>query len=154
MRELWRDKVFVPHQEVLIRRCKSQGGPQGWRSSTPNKGLDLELQKMEEAVEWMARRASRRVAQAYKPKLYSAACHRRPYWWDMQKFSKWNKGYRYLPVVLDVLSKYGWIIPLKKKKGETVANTFNGVERTVLPRRYSTFISLIALQLCTPGGWN
>lgn len=38
----------------------------------------------------------------------------------MQQFSKWNKGYRYLLMVLDVFSKYGWIIPLKDKKGETV----------------------------------
>ena len=40
---------------------------------------------------------------------------------EMQQFSKWNKGYRYLLMVLDVFSKYGWIIPLKDKKGETVS---------------------------------
>ena len=27
----------------------------------------------------------------------------------MQQFSEWNKGYRYLPMVIDVFSKYGWI---------------------------------------------
>ena len=43
---------------------------------------------------------------------------------EMQQFSKWNKGYRYLLMVLDVFSKYGWIIPLKDKKGETVMNAF------------------------------
>ena len=32
-----------------------------------------------------------------------------------------NKGYRYLLMVLDVLSRYGWIEPLRDKlKGETV----------------------------------
>ena len=41
---------------------------------------------------------------------------------EMQQFSKWNKGYRYLLMVLDVFSKYGWIVPLKDKKGETVMN--------------------------------
>ena len=40
---------------------------------------------------------------------------------EMQQFSKWNKGYRYLLMVLDVFSKYGWITPLKDKKGETVS---------------------------------
>ena len=38
----------------------------------------------------------------------------------MQQFSKWNKGYRYLRMALDVFSKYGWIVLLKDKKGETV----------------------------------
>jgi len=37
------------------------------------------------------------------------------------KFSKWNKGYRYHLMVLDIFSKYGWIVPLKNKKEDTVA---------------------------------
>ena len=45
----------------------------------------------------------------------------------MQKFSKWNKGIRYLLTVIDVFSKYGWIITLKDKKGETVTNAFNTI---------------------------
>ena len=35
---------------------------------------------------------------------------------EMQKFSKWNKGIKYLLMVIDVFSKYGWIKPLKDKK--------------------------------------
>ena len=35
---------------------------------------------------------------------------------EMQQFSKWNKGYRHLLMVLDQFSKYGWIIPVKDKK--------------------------------------
>ena len=46
---------------------------------------------------------------------------------EMQQFSKWNKGYRYLLMVLDVFSKYGWIIPLKDKKGETVTEAFKQI---------------------------
>ena len=38
---------------------------------------------------------------------------------EMQQFSKWNKGYKYLITVIDVFSKYGWIVPLKNKQGET-----------------------------------
>ena len=45
----------------------------------------------------------------------------------MQKFSRWNAGYRYLLMVLDVFSKYGWIVPLKDKKGETVMNAFKTI---------------------------
>ena len=46
---------------------------------------------------------------------------------EMQKFSKWNKGYRYLLMVLDVFSKYGSIVPLKDKKGESVAEAFKSL---------------------------
>ena len=46
---------------------------------------------------------------------------------EMQQFSKWNKGYRYLLIVLDVFSKYGRIVPLKDKKSETVMNVFKTI---------------------------
>ena len=46
---------------------------------------------------------------------------------EMQKFSRWNAGYRYLLMVLDVFSKYGWIVPLKDKKGETVAKALKTI---------------------------
>ena len=46
---------------------------------------------------------------------------------EMQKFAKWNKGYRYLLMVLDVFSKYGWIVPLKNKKGESVEVGFKKI---------------------------
>ena len=45
----------------------------------------------------------------------------------MKKFSKWNKGYRYLLMVIDVFSKFGWIVPLKDKTGNR-----GGVEDTRL----------------------
>ena len=45
----------------------------------------------------------------------------------MGKFSKWNKGIKYLLMVIDVFSKFGWIEPLKDKRGETVATTFQNI---------------------------
>ena len=44
---------------------------------------------------------------------------------EMQKYSKWNKGIKYLLMVIDVFSKYGWIIPLKDKKTESVSTAFD-----------------------------
>ena len=43
---------------------------------------------------------------------------------DMQPFSRDNKGIKYLLTVIDVFSKYGWIIPLKTKTGSEVADAF------------------------------
>ena len=39
---------------------------------------------------------------------------------DMQLISQYNKGIRYLLCVIDLFSRYGWIIPLKNKKGESI----------------------------------
>ena len=40
---------------------------------------------------------------------------------DMQAFSKFNRGVKYLLAVIGVFSKYGWLIPLKDKTGKSVA---------------------------------
>ena len=46
---------------------------------------------------------------------------------EMQRFSDWNKGIKYLLMVIDVFSKFGWIEPLENKKGETVVNAFEKI---------------------------
>ena len=43
---------------------------------------------------------------------------------DMSPFSRSNKGYKYLLTVIDVYSKYGWIVALKTKTGQEVAQAF------------------------------
>ena len=42
----------------------------------------------------------------------------------MQLISKFNKGFRFLLCVIDIYSKYAWVIPLKDKKGITITNEF------------------------------
>ena len=46
---------------------------------------------------------------------------------EMGKFSKWNKGIKYLLMVIDVFSKFGWIEPLKDKRGESVSEAFKNI---------------------------
>ena len=43
---------------------------------------------------------------------------------NMSSFSRSNKGYKYLLAMIDVFSKYGWIIPLKTKTGKQVVQAF------------------------------
>jgi transposase-like protein len=43
---------------------------------------------------------------------------------DMVKFSKYNYGYSYVLVVIDVFPKYVWLRKLKDKKGDSVAKAF------------------------------
>ena len=46
---------------------------------------------------------------------------------DMQLISKFNKGIRFLLCVIDIFSKYAWIIPLKDKKDTTITNAFQKI---------------------------
>ena len=46
---------------------------------------------------------------------------------EMQKFTKMNKGYRYLLTCIDIFSKYSWVIPLKDKKGINVKNALQKI---------------------------
>ena len=43
---------------------------------------------------------------------------------DMQLISKFNKGICFLLCVVDIFSKYAWVIPLKDKKVITITNAF------------------------------
>ena len=54
----------------------------------------------------------------------------------MQKLSKWNKGYKYLLMVLDLFSKYGWIVPLKTKTGLEVSKAFESIFKKGKPKSY------------------
>ena len=45
----------------------------------------------------------------------------------MQSINKFNKGIRFLLCVIDIFSKYAWIVPLKDKKGVTIVNTFQKI---------------------------
>ena len=40
---------------------------------------------------------------------------------DMQSFSDYNDGVKYLLAVVDIFSKHGWMVPLKQKTGAAVA---------------------------------
>ena len=46
---------------------------------------------------------------------------------DMQSISKFNKGFRFLPCVIDIFSKYAWVVPLKDKKGISIVNAFQKI---------------------------
>ena len=56
----------------------------------------------------------------------------------MSPFSRSNKGYRYLLTVIDVFSKYGWIVPLKTKTGKEVTQAFRKLFLDGYPSRLWT----------------
>ena len=46
---------------------------------------------------------------------------------DMQLIRTFNKKLRFLLCVIDLFSKYAWGLPLKDKKGVTIANAFQNI---------------------------
>ena len=45
----------------------------------------------------------------------------------MQLKSKLNKGFRFLLCVIDIFSKYAWVVPFKDKKGVSIVNSFQKI---------------------------
>ena len=57
---------------------------------------------------------------------------------DMSFFSKSNKGYKFLLTVIDVYSKYVWIVPLENKTGKEVAEAMAKLFKIAVPSRLWT----------------
>ena len=63
----------------------------------------------------------RKVHTAFKDNIWGADLA------DMQLLSKSNKGIRFLLCVIDIFSKYAWVVPLKDKKGVSIATAFQSI---------------------------
>ena len=53
----------------------------------------------------------------------------------MQAFLKDNNGIKYLLTVIDIFSKFVWIVPLKRKTGQKVANVFSRILKERRPSK-------------------
>ena len=53
---------------------------------------------------------NRKVHAAFKDNIWGVGLA------DMQLLNKYNKGIRFLLCVIDIFSKYAWVVPLKDKK--------------------------------------
>ena len=45
----------------------------------------------------------------------------------MQLISKFNRGFRFLLCLIDIFSKYAWVVPLKDKKGVSIVDAFQKI---------------------------
>ena len=45
----------------------------------------------------------------------------------MKLINKFNEGFRFLLCVIDIFSKYAWVVPLKNKKGMSIVNVFHKI---------------------------
>ena len=60
----------------------------------------------------------RNVHAAFKDNIWGADLA------DMQLLSRYNKGIRFLLCVIDIFSKYAWVVPLKDKKSISIVKAF------------------------------
>ena len=63
----------------------------------------------------------RKVYSAFKDNIWGADLA------DMQLISKFNIGFRFLLCVIDIFSKYAWVVPLKDRKGVSIVNAFQSI---------------------------
>ena len=54
---------------------------------------------------------------------------------DVQAFSKDNSGIKYLLTVINIFSKFVWIVSLQQKTGQEVANSFSRILKQRRPRK-------------------
>ena len=76
-----------------------------------NKSIPQNEQLAEELHKHIIRKFKKReVYSAFKDNIWAADLA------DMQLISKFNKRFRFLLCVIDIYSKYPWVVPLKNKK--------------------------------------
>ena len=45
----------------------------------------------------------------------------------MQLIRKFSKGFSFLLCVIDIFSKYAWVVPLEDKKGVSIVDAFQNI---------------------------
>lgn len=53
---------------------------------------------------------------------------------DLQKLSRYNRGYKYIVAVIDCFSKYAWCVPIKKKTADEIIRAFKLIFDTTTRR--------------------
>ena len=54
---------------------------------------------------------------------------------DLRSHSKVNGGFKYILMVIDVFSKYGWAVPLKSKTGSEVTGALETIFKNYTPKK-------------------
>ena len=88
----------------------------GVKSMSQNEQLAEELHKS-----IIRKFEKRKVYSPFKDNIWGADLA------DMQLISKFSKGFKFLLFVIDIFSKYTWVVPLKDKKGASIVNPFQSI---------------------------
>ena len=101
---------------------KSQGNGRPLSSTSQLANNKENMQLADELHKPIIRKFKRRkVYSSFRDNIWGADLA------DMQLLSKFNKGFRFLLCVINIFSKYAWVIPLKDKNGISIVHAFQKI---------------------------
>ena len=109
-------------QKFFDKRSSGSGHPLSSASRVTNNEIKQNIQLADELHKPIIKKfKKRKVYSSFKDNIWGADLA------DMQLISKFNKGFRFLLCVIDIFSKYSWVVPLKDKKGVSTLNAFHEI---------------------------
>jgi hypothetical protein len=57
---------------------------------------------------------------------------------DMSNISRFNTGFRYILIVIDIFSRYAWAIPVKNKQPSSMVDAFKRILKVRRPDKLQT----------------
>ena len=89
---------------------------------TVGSGINENIKRANELHKPIIRKFNKRkINSSFKDNIWGADLA------DMQLLNKFNKGIKYLLCVIDLVSKYAFVVPLKDKKGISIVNAFQSI---------------------------
>ena len=120
-----KDKKYDGYQRGLASMVYKFFDKKSKRSSAKHVNTKLATQNQQLAEELhkpiIRKFEKREVHAAFKDNIWGADLA------DMQLLNKYNKGIRFLLCVIDIFSKYAWVVPLKDKKSVSIVAAFQSI---------------------------
>ena len=102
---------------IFVKK-KSEGSDVNTKLTPQNRQLAEELHKP-----IIKKLRKRKIHAAFKDNIWGADLA------DMQLLNRYNNGIRVLLCVIDIFSKYAWVVPLKDRKGVSIVTAFRSILR-------------------------
>ncbi len=59
------------------------------------------------------------------------------------QLGRWNKGYKYCLTIIDIMSGYNWVEPIKNKNTKLVRDSFLSVLKRAFPRKPKKYLVIM-----------
>ena len=105
--------------KFFYKKSSRIGRPLSSASRVANNEIKQNMQLADELHKPMIRKyKKRKVYSLFRDNIWGADLA------DMQLFSKFHKGFRFVLCIIDIYSKFSWVIPSRDKKGVSIVDAF------------------------------